>query len=263
MLNKLLKYDLKWIYKSLTVFYIIAIIFSIFGRITQIFDNSLVFIVISKICFGIVISMLFNIVINNIMRCYSRVIRNMYKDESYLTNTLPVSRGNIYLSKILASIITMLSSVIVIAFCLFICFYSKENIDVLRDSLNIISTVYDSSIIKLILVFIMVLFIELLFILLSGYTGIIYGYSKNDSMLIKSIIYGFIIYAICNILMLLSLYIFGLFDKNIMSIFTNNVVSDISIIKRVLWFITSLYLLSIIVLYYIGNKKLLKGVNIN
>ena len=81
MLNKLLKYDLKWIYKSLIVFYIIAIIFSIFGRITQIFDNSLVFIVISKICFGIVISMLFSIVINNIMRCF----KEEFKDKKNIT----------------------------------------------------------------------------------------------------------------------------------------------------------------------------------
>ena len=32
MLGKLLKYDLKWIYKVVVVFYVLALIFSVIGR---------------------------------------------------------------------------------------------------------------------------------------------------------------------------------------------------------------------------------------
>ena len=32
MLGKLLKYDLKWVYKVVVVFYILAFIFSVIGR---------------------------------------------------------------------------------------------------------------------------------------------------------------------------------------------------------------------------------------
>ena len=63
MLGKLLKYDLKWSFKPLMVFYILAIFFSTLGRIFVEIENSLIFNILGKICLGVVISMIFNILI--------------------------------------------------------------------------------------------------------------------------------------------------------------------------------------------------------
>ena len=43
MLGKLLKYDLKWVYKVVIVFYILALFFSIVGRALSCIENSVVF----------------------------------------------------------------------------------------------------------------------------------------------------------------------------------------------------------------------------
>ena len=43
MLGKLLKYDLKWIYKVVGIFYILSLIFSVIGRALNEIENSLVF----------------------------------------------------------------------------------------------------------------------------------------------------------------------------------------------------------------------------
>ena len=48
MLGKLLKYDLKWIYKVIVVFYILAFIFSIIGRLFNLIENSVVFSVVTR-----------------------------------------------------------------------------------------------------------------------------------------------------------------------------------------------------------------------
>lgn len=48
MLGKLLKYDLKWVYKVVTVFYILAFIFSAIGRGLSLIENSLVFSVVTR-----------------------------------------------------------------------------------------------------------------------------------------------------------------------------------------------------------------------
>ena len=80
MLRKLLKYDLKWCYKPLLVFYILAIFFSIITRIVESFEQTLMVLIIDKICSGIVIAMLISILINCFMRVWVRVIRNIYKD---------------------------------------------------------------------------------------------------------------------------------------------------------------------------------------
>ena len=87
MLRKLLKYDLKWCYKPLIVFYGLALFFSVITRVVEQFPESVIFMLIDKICCGIVIVMLINILINNFIRAWVRFIKNLYKDESYLTHT--------------------------------------------------------------------------------------------------------------------------------------------------------------------------------
>ena len=56
--------------------------------------------------------MFVNAVINTLMRVWARTVRNVYKDEAYLTHTLPVEKSKIYLSKFIAAIITMFTSVL-------------------------------------------------------------------------------------------------------------------------------------------------------
>ena len=132
MLKKLLKYDLMWINKNLIYFYAIAFIFAISGRLLSLIDNSMLASVISKICFGITISFVINAIVNGIIRSWVRFINNCYKDESYLTHTLPVTKKEIYLSKFIASIITMVVGVIISIISLAICYLSADFIESIR-----------------------------------------------------------------------------------------------------------------------------------
>ena len=63
MLKKLLKYDLKYIYKNLIVFYSLAIFFAIVTRIFLSIDNSSIATILGQISSGVTIAMFFNIVI--------------------------------------------------------------------------------------------------------------------------------------------------------------------------------------------------------
>ena len=81
MLKKLLKYDLKSIFKFLSVFYILGILSAIITRIFLSINDSFVCEIIGKICSGITISMIANILINNIMRVWVRFRNNLYGDE--------------------------------------------------------------------------------------------------------------------------------------------------------------------------------------
>ena len=92
MLKKLLKYDLQSINIVLIVFYGLSIFFSILTRIFLSIENSFIFNVIGQICNGTMIAMMFNIIINNLIRLWVRFKQNFYGDESYLTHTLPVEK---------------------------------------------------------------------------------------------------------------------------------------------------------------------------
>ena len=123
MLTKLLKYELKDRVKNLTAFYIIAIVFAVLTRLFFMIENSLVFEIIAKFCSGVTISMMFNIIINNVLRFWVRFRQTMYGDESYLTHTLPVNKSTLYSSKMISGLITMIISVLVIVVSMVVAYY--------------------------------------------------------------------------------------------------------------------------------------------
>ena len=84
MLGKLIKYDLKWIYKNLIIFYSLAFIFAVIGRGLSLVDNSTIIDFLSKFSCGISVSLLFSILINNLMRVWARCVQNIYKDGVYI-----------------------------------------------------------------------------------------------------------------------------------------------------------------------------------
>ena len=263
MLGKLLKYDLKWIYKPLMFFYILALFFAVLTKLIKQFDNSLIFFVIGQICSGIVISMLINILINNFMRVWSRFIRNIYKDESYLTHTLPVKKSTVYTSKILTAIITMVTSVMVILICLAICYLTNDNIEFLIDSIEATAVFFNSSVASFLITLAVTLFFELLFAVFAGILGIILGHKSNNMKMIKSILLGFLAYMIPSAFTLGGIFVIGLFNPEVMDLFNNITGFSTEAIKTVMLGGVAMYATYIMVYYFVGKKLLKKGVNID
>lgn len=262
MLKKLLKYDLEWCFKPLLVFYILAIFFSIIVRIVESFEQSLIVLIIDKICCGVVIAMIINILINCFMRNWARFVRNIYKDESYLTHTLPVSKNKIYLSKILTAIITLLTSFIVIIVCLAIAALNKDTWNILKESLEQSAIYFDSSVFSLIFVMIITIFFEILFMMMIGILGIIIGHRSNNLKIVKSIVIGFVIYMILSSMSLGALFVAGLLNSDIMSLFNNIEVSS-NALKSMMCVGILVYAIYNLGIYFIGNKLLNKGVNVD
>lgn len=262
MLGKLLKYDLKWCFKPLVVFYILAIIFSIITRMIESVDQTLILLIMDKICSGVVIAMLINILINCLMRNWVRFERNIYKDESYLTHTLPVSKNKIYLSKILTAIITLFISFIVIAICLAIVGLNDVTWYSLKLSLEQSSIFLNSNPLSLIIVLIITIFFEFLFMILSGILGIIIGHRSNNMKIAKSILIGMGIYMGLSLFSLAIIYLAGILSPDIMSVFNNIKVSS-NAIKSILMIGIFVYAIYNLIIYFVGNALLNKGVNVD
>ena len=263
MLGKVLKYDLKWVYKVVVVFYILALVFSIIGRGLNEIDNSLVFSVLAKISFGIAISMMINSLVNCLMRLWSRFIKNLYKDESYLTHTLPVSKKTIYASKVISAIICMFTTTIIALASLFICYYSKTNIEILKSLLELAASTYNTTVIKLLLLVTFVIFLEIIFIVLIGYTGIVIGYKSNKNKMVRTITIAFALYMITQVVTLAVIFVYGIFNPNVMNLINTTDIINIDAIKSVMYVGIVTYI-GYILLYYVLAKKLLeKGVNVD
>lgn len=263
MLGKLLKYDLKWEYKPLIVFYILALFFAISTKILQQFENSLIFFEIGKICSGALIAMIINILINNFMRVWVRFIRNIYKDESYLTHTLPVKKSTIYTSKILSAIITMITSAIVILICIAISYLTKDNIEFLKNSIEATAVYFNSTVSSFLITLVATIFFEVLFIVFAGIFGIILGHRTNNMKLVKSIIFGFIVYMIPSALTLLGIFVIGLFNPEVMDLFNNISGFSTEAVKTVMFGGIAMYIAYDIIYYFLGKRIFEKGVNVD
>ena len=262
MLGKLLKYDLKWCFKPLVVFYILAIIFSIITRIIESVNQTLILLIMDKICSGVVIAMLINILINCLMRNWVRFERNIYKDESYLTHTLPVSKNKIYLSKILTAIITLFVSFIIIVICLAIVCLNDITWYSLKLSLEQSAIFLNSSPLSLIIVLIITIFFEFLFMILSGILGIVIGHRSNNMKIVKSILIGMGIYMGLSLFSLAIIYMAGILSPDIMSVFNNIKVSS-NAIKSIMIIGIFVYAIYNLMIYFIGNALLNKGINVD
>lgn len=263
MLKKLLKYDLQNINKVLVIFYSLSLFFAILTRIFLSIDNSFIINIIGKVCSGVTISMIFNIIINNLMRLWSRFKTNFYSDESYLTHTLPVSKKTLYLSKTLGSLITLLISFLVIAISLFIAYYSKENIILIKNLLLPLAQVYDSTVVTIILAFIFVCFLEIMNMLQSGYVGIVLGHKRNNNKTFLSIVFGFITYILTQIFTILIVFLVALFNKDLMNLFYTVDTLSVDTIKLCIYLASFTYTLNIIIIYIFNSKLFSKGVNID
>lgn len=263
MLKKLIKYNLKDIYKGLIIFYTLSIFFSILTRIFLSIENSFILNIIGQVCSGITISMIFNILINNLMRLWVRFKQNLYGDESYLTHTLPIDKKTLYLSKTLTSIITLFSSALIIGITLFIAYYSKTNIEVVKNFLLPLATVYDSTVVTIILAFIFVCFLEIMNMLQSGYVGIVLGHRKNNNKVVLSVLFGFGTYLLTQIFTVLVVFVVALFNKDLMNLFYTMDSLNVSTIKLCIYLAIVIYTLNIFILYFINSKLFSNGVNVD
>ena len=240
MLKKLLKYNLKNIFKFLIIFYSLALFFGILTRVFFSIENSLVMNIIAQVCSGTAISMMFSILINNLMRLWVGFRHNLYGDESYLTHTLPIEKKTLYLSKIITAIITLFTSVIVIGLTVFIAYYSKENLELLKSML-----------------------LPLANILQAGFSGIILGHKMNNLKTLYSVLFGFGVYIVTQIFVLLMMFIVALFNKDMMNLFYTTEIINVDVIKLIIYLAIIIYTLTLVILYIVNVRLFNKGVNVD
>ena len=263
MLVKLLKYDLKYMIKNMSIFYILSIFFAITTRILFNIEKSVIINIISQISVGCMFALIANTLINTMMRSWIRFRDSLYKDESYLTHTLPVTKNDLYNSKFLLTLIFFFIGFIVILISLFIAYYSKDNWLVITNFIKKITIGLNMSTSFFITIAIIIIFLEIFNAIQCGFYGIILGYRKNNGKLGYSILFGFILYLISQSLVLFSVYIYGLFDSSIMELFKTQIVSiDVNAFK-VLSIISSLiYIIIIYIMSLLCKKSLNKGVDV-
>ena len=262
MLIKLLKYDLKYMIKNMSVFYILAVFFAILTRIFFSLNQTVIVNIIGQISVGCMFSMVGSILINTMMRSWLRFRDSIYRDEAYLTHTLPVTKNDIYNSKFIQTLIFFIIGFIVILISIFIAYYTKDRWILLKDAVNSITTGLEFNTGLFVISMIMVIFLEVFNAIICGFLGIILGYKKNNGKIGYSVFFGFIAYLIAQSLVLFLVFIVGLFNSNIMDLFKSEILLNASSFKLLVLLSIIIYISIITLLSIICKIELNKGVNI-
>ena len=263
MLSKLLKYDLKYMIKNMAIFYILSLFFAITTRILFNIEQSVIINIIGQISVGCMFSMIASTLINTIMRSWVRFRDSLYKDEAYLTHTLPVTKNELYNSQFIQTLIFFFIGFIVILLSLFIAYYSKDNWIVITNYIKTITTGLNMSTLLFVSMAIILVFLEVFNGIQCGFYGMILGHKKNSGKLGYSVLFGFIAYLIAQTLVLTLVFIYGLFDSSIMELFKTSTISiDVNAFKVLAIVASLLYLVIIFIMSILCKKELNKGVNI-
>ena len=263
MLSKLLKYDLKYMIKNMAIFYILSVFFAITTRILFNLEQSIIINIIGQISVGCMFSMIASTLINTMMRSWVRFRDSLYKDEAYLTHTLPVTKNEIYNSKFIQTLIFFFVSFIVILISLFIAYYSKDNWMAIINYIQTITTGLNMNNLFFVALFIMLIFLEVFNAIQCGFFGMILGHKKNNGKLGHSILFGFITYLLSQTLVLALVFVYGFFDSSVMELFKTAPVSiDVQAFKLLALVASSLYMMIIFIMSMLCKKELNKGVNI-
>ena len=132
-----------------------------------------------------------------------------------------------------------------------------------QDVINIIKNLFNNSSF-LIIGIIITVFLELTYMMYSGLLGIILGHRSNSKRLLKSFIIGIVIYFAFQIIILLIIYLIGLFNNDVGLLFTIDLssIKDLYPLKLLLIITDILYLINIGIMYFVGKKYYVKGVNV-
>ena len=264
MLKKLLKYDLSWNVKVIFIFLSLGIVFTILGTLIDLIPNSLFFTVIAGICKGFSVAMFANALFNVLFRSWARNVTNLYKDESYLTHTLPINKTTILGSKVLSQIILIVVTATLLVLAIFIMYIDKETFEYLKTLIQFTSESLNTSVFWLLMSFLLLVLIEVIFIAFCGNFGIVYGNRYNNNKMLMIVIFGAVAYFIENVILIVIFLLMSLVNEDMYNIiFNQSQIINYGFLMTVAYICMIVYTVSSIGLYLLTNKIFNKGVNVD
>ena len=261
MIKKLLKEDLKKMTKILVYIYCISIVMAVLTKLIGLGNHIQLISILGNVFSAISYSAIASILVNTFIHILRVFINNFYKDESYLTHTLPVTKKQLLVSKYLASLITVVCSVAVSFLCLFILLYTPELMQNLKMLLAYIVSGLNISSGLFLTIFIVIVFAEMFSIISMSLCAIVKANTYNTKRLVRGIVWFGIYYFCSTVASIIAMVISFALTGNI----TQLLATQLSQTAFLTVLITGLiiYLGSAIVFYFICKRLFNKGVNVD
>ncbi len=259
MLSKVLKYDLKALCRYLIPLYVVLFGLSVMIRLLGFFDNiSVIAIICGLMIVALVMLSALSFVLTGIFSV-KYYLDNLFKDEGYLTHTLPVKKGTLLLSKVLVSLVAFVVTALVLIVSLIIAFYQEGLFGEVIKGFNL--SIYGMKIYEFLLFMIVYGIIGYITSILMVYASIAIGYSRSSNKLVNSVVCGLIFYFVMEFLYLGLLGIIMIINPSFMSNLDNGtfMMKDLISFFSIFMFFTALLGG---VYYYISYRCMDKKLNL-
>ena len=285
MLRKLVKYDLKSLFKNMWIFYVLLLIDVIVNFILNNYGNrTLALNIIEPIVYLSLILYLLGFILFSVYKTISRYRNNLYTDEGYLTFTLPVSKSKLFFAKFISGFtFNVINFIVVIVSYLFgLSFIFTKNSCFMK-ALNNISSgctmgIFESKIEEykyifntdywVVIVFLIgIVLLNIICVILSGYFGTTLGSKCNNNKKSKSVTFSVVTYFLTILLIISVFSIIGKTNPEL-SLFFNNydraydLKGKYMLLRKMLCLYVFLQVFIDSALYFMGNKLLNKGINL-
>ena len=261
MIGKLIKYDLKKMLKILLYIYVVALALSGITRLINIGRDIQFVFIIGQVFAGFSYSALASILVNTFVHIIRVFIVNFYKDESYLTHTLPISKNKLLISKYVSSLIVVLCSVLVCLLSLFIMFYTNELANAIKLFFEATIPNFNMSVGLFVFIVLMIVFVQICAYMTFAFTAIIKANQYNHRRVLKGLIWFFIFYLGSMIVTLIIALIAFAIGGNLNDLMASQMSQSGIITLLIIALVT--YIAYIVIFYFISRKLFNKGVNVD
>ncbi len=260
MLNKLLKYNLKTIFRPLSVFYLIVVTCALLTRVFVRPENFNLIYFLHDFFQGATFGFLIGAIINASMNIWANFKNDFYGDPSYLMHTLPVKRSTLYWSRILTILVTYAVTLVPGLVALLIAYGNTEIFQFIRDFISTNGLI--ASTFQYALPLVLIIFLEIIFIVQCGITGIILGHRLNNNKVIFSVIFGFTFYIAFNCLSMGLLLLWSISDYHMNWIFASAGNFEPRAFCQIFWAGSAIYIIYLGILDYISLHSLNQGIDV-
>lgn len=261
MIAKLLKYDIKKMTRILVYMYVISIALAGITRFINIWKDIPAVNILGLILAGCTYSAIGNVLVNTFVHILSVFIKSFYKDESYLTHTLPVKKSDLLNSKYISAVAVIFFGVFVSLLSLFILFYSKSFMSVIKGFLSATVAGFNMSAGGFITLVTVLLFLELCSFITMDFAAIIKANTYNTKRTLRSFGWFIIFYLITIAATVLSAIAFFAICGDA-SLLLSKTLSE-STFLRLIWIAIIDYFIFSVVFFFISHRMFSKGVNVD
>lgn len=261
MIKRLFYKDVKDITKVLKYMCLACLSLAVIARLFKLGDHIGVLNILAIVFQNTLYAGIVNVLVNAIISIIRVFVVDFYKDQSYLTHTLPVSKATLLSAKYLASFSVLIGSILVSLISLLICFVSKDLFSIIGNFLSETAPGLDISLGIFLALIVILIILQILSYTAMGFTAIIKGHQSNRKKAGKSVLWFLLFYFASMIFILLIAVVVFAINGNLNALFLETIPANYLLSIIVCAIIADIILTTLFI--FLSIKEFNKGVNVD